>query len=234
MNLRTKSRLDPQRTRELVARARLMLLFSPDLCGTRDPLATLEAALPSIDAVQIRPKPVNVEHARSAPCLARDTFDWCARVLALVDPEKTLVLVDDRVDVAAALLDHGCAGVHLGQDDCPVSIAREMLGPDPIVGFSTHSMQQVVEASELAVDYLGFGPVHATRTKGYARGLGPEACWLASRGTSLPVFAIGGIDATNIGELARVGRAAVGSAILCADDPARAARELRALLVDDE
>lgn len=211
-----------------------MLLFSPEPCGSRDPLATLSTALPWIDVVQIRPKPASPGGIRAAPCAARDVHEWCARVLDLVDPTRTLVLVDDRVDVAAALSDRGCAGVHLGQDDCPIPVAREMLGPDALVGLSTHSMEQVVEGAELAVDYLGFGPVHATPTKGYERGLGAEACWLATQGTSLPVFAIGGIDATNVGELARIGRVAVSSAILAAEDPGRAARELRALLTRDE
>ncbi|MFN0242720.1 MAG: thiamine phosphate synthase [Planctomycetota bacterium] len=211
-----------------------MLLFSPELCGSRDPLATLAAALPWVDVVQIRPKPASPGRIHAAPCAARDVHEWCARVLDLVDPTRTLVIVDDRVDVAAALSSRGCAGVHLGQDDCPVSVAREMLGADALVGLSTHTMEQVVEGAECAVDYLGFGPVHATATKGYERGLGADACWLATLGTTLPVFAIGGIDATNVGELARVGRVAVSSAILAAEDPGRAARELRGLLVGDE
>ena len=80
------------------------------------------------------------------------------------------------------------------------------------------------------VDYLGFGPIYPTRTKGYERGLGPEAAWVAQSATALPVFPIGGIDATNAADLVPVGRAAVSSAILGADDPARAAREIRALL----
>ena len=210
--------------------ARLMLLFTPELCGPRDPIAVLDAALDSVDVVQIRPKPAG----SAAPCAARDVYDWCVRVLDLVAARKdrdVAVLVDDRVDVAAALLARGCRGVHLGQEDCPASIARGILGDSAWIGLSTHDARQVGESWDLPVDYLGFGPVHATTTKGYERGLGPEAAWIASEAAGRPVFPIGGIDATNIGELARIGRAAVGSAILGADDPARAARELRALLL---
>ena len=77
------------------------------------------------------------------------------------------------------------------------------------------------------MNYLGFGPMFPTATKGYERGLGPETAWVADTASALPVFPIGGIDATNAAELARVGRAAVSAAILDAEDPGRAAREIR-------
>ncbi len=211
--------------------ARLMLLFVPGLCAPRDPLEVLEAALPSVDIVQVRPKPAgSVE-----PCAGRETYDWGLRVLDLVAARPDLdlaVMVDDRVDVAIALRSRGCVGVHLGQTDCPASIARDRLGKTAWIGWSTHDPRQIGESEDLPVDYVGFGPVHATATKGYGHGLGSEAVWVAAMATDRPLFPIGGIDATNVGELARVGRAAVGAAILEAKDPARAARELRSLLLD--
>ena len=210
--------------------ARLMLLFVPGLCAPRDPLEVLEAALPSVDVVQVRPK----RPGSAGPCEARETYDWGLRVLDLVAARSDLdvtVLVDDRVDVAQALRSRGCAGVHLGQEDCPPSVARHRLGVRSWIGWSTHGLRQIGEAEDLPVDYLGFGPVHATATKGYENGLGSESVWIASLATNRPLFAIGGIDATNIGDLARVGRAALGAAILRADDPARAARELRSMLL---
>lgn len=207
-----------------------MLLFSPDLCAGRDALEVLEATLPWVDAIQIRPKPARDASTSAAPCPARETYAWCLRVLDLVaaHPDRnTLVLVDDRVDVAAVLWEKGCAGVHLGQDDCPVATARALLGSRPLVGLSTHDIAQVAQARELRVDYLGFGPIHATATKGYTRGVGAAACAIACAESARPVFAIGGIDVANVGQLVRVGRAAVGAAILNAPDPARAARDLR-------
>jgi thiamine-phosphate diphosphorylase len=217
--------------RDWLSSARLMLLFTPEVCRQRDPLDALARTLDDIDAIQIRPKALGSE----VPGSARETFDWCARVLDLLDARGARhirVIVNDRVDVAETLRDRGCAGVHLGQGDCPVAIARRRLGPGAVIGLSTHDMIQVANAGEQEVDYLGFGPIHGTPTKGYALGLGPESAWIASAGSPLPVFAIGGIDATNAADLARVGRAAVGSAILAADDPGRAAREIRALLED--
>ena len=210
--------------------ARLMLLFVPGLCEPRDPLEVLEAALPSVDIVQVRPK----LSGSADPCDGRETYDWGLRVLDLVAARPDLdvaVMVDDRVDVAISLRSRGCAGVHLGPSDCPASIARDRLGRKPWIGWSTHDARQVGEAEDLPVDYLGFGPVHATATKGYGHGVGSEAVWVAAIATSRPLFPIGGIDATNIGELERIGRAAVGAAILRAEDPARCARELRSLLL---
>jgi len=207
-----------------------MLLFTPELCAPRDPMEVLEAALGSVDIVQIRPK----RTASLAPCAARETYDWCIRALELLSARPDLdvqLIADDRVDVAAALRERGCAGVHLGQDDCPVAIARQILGPDLLIGLSTHDLRQVGEAGEMSIDYLGFGPIHATSTKGYGRGLGPEAAWIAAEGSPVPVFPIGGIDATNIADLSRIGRAAVSSAVLRADDPGKAAGELRSLLL---
>jgi thiamine-phosphate pyrophosphorylase len=216
--------------RRRLADAHVMLLFTPELCVRSDPLTLLEAVLGSIDVVQVRPK----SPGSSTPCAARETYDWCVRVLDLLSgrPELDIpVIVDDRVDVAAALRERGCAGVHVGLDDTAPAVARRLLGPDPLIGLSTHDLRQVAEAGESPVDYLGFGPVHPTATKGYLESLGPEAAWIASEGSVLPVFPIGGIDAANAAELSRIGRAAVGSAILCAEDPERAAKAIRSLLL---
>ncbi|MBK7643190.1 MAG: thiamine phosphate synthase [Planctomycetes bacterium] len=221
--------------RERLQGARVLLLFSPDLCLGREPLEVLVAALPFVDLVQVRTKPAGALAPSPAP--ARESFEWCRRILDLARTARLapfVLTVDDRVDVALALAHEGVAGVHLGQDDMPCADARALLGPEALIGLSTHDLEQVVLAEAEPVDYLGFGPVHATATKGYARGLGSEAAWIASSSSALPVFPIGGIGLSNAQELARVGRAAITSAILSAEDPARAARELRELLAGDD
>jgi len=213
-----------------LSHARLMLLFTPSLCRGDDPLAVLEAALAHVDVVQVR-----IKHPEDPRWVspARDLVTWTEavleRVLALGDGAP-LVLVNDRVDVARALRGRGVAGVHLGADDCPPVQARATLGAEAVIGLSTHDMRQVARAREEPVNYLGFGPLFPTATKGYEYGLGPDAAWIADTASELPVFPIGGIDATNAAELARVGRAAVSTAILYAEDPGRAASELRSLL----
>ncbi len=217
----------PER-RASIGRARLMLLFTPELCARgSEPLAVLDAALPHVDVVQVRIKsPV----LGSAP--ARATYEWALAVLERVErvAPDVLVLVDDRVDVAGVLAGRGIAGVHLGTSDSPPALARALLGADGLIGLSTHGAADVVAAEQEPVDYLGFGPVFPSTTRGNVRGLGSEAAWIAARSTHRPLFPIGGIDAANALELAPVGRAAVSSAILGARDPGRAARELRGLL----
>jgi thiamine-phosphate pyrophosphorylase len=230
--LRTRRVLSRDEGVARLAAARLMLLFTPDLCRAGcEPLEVLEEVLQLVDVVQVR-----IKDGPGGRSTARGVHDWAVRVLELVAavPDPPLVLVNDRVDVAAVLRVRGIAGVHLGSDDAPVEIAREILGPEALVGLSTHAPGEVARAQVLPLDYLGFGPVHPTKTKGYGRGLGAEAAWIASEGSALPLFPIGGIDRDNAVELAPVGRAVVGSAILGAEEPARAARAIRAALVDRE
>ena len=229
--------------RERLIDARVMLIFTPEVCGVpstatgtdRGPaLERLEAALEAVDIVQVRPKTIGAD-GLAASIGAREAFEWTSAALDLANnvDEAPVVMVDDRVDVAAALLDQGCAGVHIGADDCPATVARSFLGAEALIGLSTHSTADVVRALDEPVDYLGFGPIHPTGTKGYERGLGPEAAWVAKTGSALPLFAIGGIDSTNVAELGHIGRVAVSSAILGCDDPGRAARELQDLLAVD-
>lgn len=217
--------LDAQELRRRLKAARLYLVFTPGLVADRDPLAVLGAALPHVDLVQVRPKAAGL----AAQSDARETLEWTERVLALMESQRSeaLVIVNDRVDVARTLLERGVAGVHLGAEDTPPKVARELLGSAALIGLSTHSPAQVIAALDEPVDYLGFGPIHESATKGYARGLGAEAAWLASMAASVPVFPIGGIGLAQAADLAEVGRAAVSSAILTARDPAAAARALR-------
>lgn len=207
-------------------------MFTPSVCA--DPWGALAAALPFVDVLQVR-----VKSAPDAPAEARATFEATERALAVVDAASpgehgpVLVTVNDRVDVAKALAHRGVVGVHVGEDDCPPEVAREVLGHDALIGLSTHDPRAVARTLDLPVDSLGFGPCFATETKGYPRGKGPEAAWAASQAALVPVFPIGGITAENAFELAPVGRAAVASAILGASDPGEAARAIRAALVAD-
>ena len=219
-----------------LASARLMLIFTPEACGSNEPMTALADAFPHVDAVQVRPKPTGVSSGRTS---AIEALEWTRRVLALraslfeaAEPPASwpLVLINDRADVARALLDEGCDGVHLGQEDAPPRVIRDLLGDRALIGLSTHDARQVVLAGEEPVDYLGFGPVFASATKGYAEGLGTERAWIAAEASGVPVFPIGGIELTNVGGLDRIGRAAVSSAVLAAKAPGEAAASLRAQL----
>lgn len=139
-------------------------------------------------------------------------------------------IVNDRVDVALAL---GADGVHLGQEDLPVDVARRVL-PDAIVGGSTHSREQVVIASHPSVklDYFAVGPVYETPTKPGRPAAGLELIRFAATHTTLVWFAIGGIDENNLPDVIEAGarRIVVVRAITEAEDPLASARRLSDLL----
>ncbi len=230
------------RWRERLAAARVCLILTPQAAPSRDVLAALDALAEHVELVQVRPKAPDARpdalqggvawkltSARETCELALAALD----VLARLGERAPLVLVNDRVDVARALAGRGVAGAHLGQDDAPPALARALLGPDALIGFSTHSLAQVAAAQDEPVDYLGFGPVWASATKGYERGQGPQRAWIASQASTVPVFAIGGVSVERADELGHElapARVAVSSALLDCDDPRDAALRLRAAL----
>jgi thiamine-phosphate pyrophosphorylase len=141
-----------------------------------------------------------------------------------------LFILNDRPDLVAAT---GADGVHVGQDDAAVSDARAVVGPERIVGLSTHSPEQVDAAARAAVDYIGVGPVHATPTKPGRPAVGLELVRYAADHATVPFFAIGGISPANVSAVRGAGarRVAVVRALTEARDPAAAARTLRQALV---
>jgi thiamine-phosphate pyrophosphorylase len=133
------------------------------------------------------------------------------------------LVVNDRPDLAVLV---GADYVHVGQDDLPAAAARRF---GLLVGLSTHSPAELDRAE---ADYVGVGPVHATPTKEGRPAVGLELVHYAAEHARLPWFAIGGIDAGNVADVVAAGatRVAVVRAIGDAEDPERAARELRAAL----
>jgi thiamine-phosphate pyrophosphorylase len=125
-----------------------------------------------------------------------------------------LFIVNDRCDLALAV---DADGVHLGQDDLPLGLARKVMGPDKLIGISTHNPEQVREAITGKPDYLGFGPIFKPGSKqDHDPVVGLEGLRAMRRLTSLPVFAIGGIHIEQTEELIQAGAngVAVISAIL--------------------
>jgi thiamine-phosphate pyrophosphorylase len=174
-----------------------------------------------VDAIQLREKDLP-----DRELLAR------ARVLRnLTAAAGALLFVNDRPDVAVL---SGADGVHVGQDDLPPADVRPLVGPEMLLGWSTHSEEEASEANGLPVDYIGAGPFAPTATKGYDRGLGPELVRATRRRTALPIVAIGGITCENAGLAIEAGATAVAvCAALCGDpDPEAAARRLRAIVED--
>ena len=134
------------------------------------------------------------------------------------------MLIDDRVDVALALRDHGVAGVHVGQDDLDVRVVRDLLGPDAIIGLTTGTMDLVQAANEHkdVIDYIGCGPFRDTPTKDSGRTpLGLDGYPALVETSEVPLVAIGDVTADDAYDLARQGvdGLAIVRGIMHADDP---------------
>jgi thiamine-phosphate pyrophosphorylase len=139
------------------------------------------------------------------------------------------LLVNDRIDVALAI---GAEGVHVGQDDMPAPLARQLIGPQRILGVSAENVAQAQQAEQEGADYLGVGAVFATPSKADANApIGLEGLAEVVRSTTLPVLAIGGVTPDNTPAVMQAGAAgiAVIAAVMSAADPEAAARQLRRL-----
>jgi thiamine-phosphate pyrophosphorylase len=192
--------------------------------GGEDPEALLRAALGGgVDIVQLREKQLGrAEIERAASTFRR-----------VCDTYSALFIVNDDPDLARAC---DADGVHIGQDDASAEEARELLGPDAIVGLSTHSEEQIAAANERPIDYMSVGPVWETPTKAGRPAVGLELVSHAAKHATRPFFGIGGIDPTNAEQVVRAGarRLCAVRAIRDAADPDAAATALRHAFVTAE
>jgi len=172
---------------------------------------------------------VTVIQLREKECPTKEFFELALEVKKVIPPEIPLI-INDRLDIALAA---GADGVHLGQADLPVEVARKLLGPKAIIGLSVENFEQLQEAKNLPVDYLAISPVFPTPTKtdtGPAWGL--EGLAQARRLTGRPLVAIGGINETNAFQVIQAGAdgIAVVSAICASPDPEQASKRLRQII----
>ena len=198
--------------RERLRRARLYLVVEAAAEPVLGP-----ALRGGVDMVQLRDKDADDDAVLGA----------AARFRAMCDEHGALLWLNDRPDLARAA---GADGVHLGQDDTPVDEARDQLGPDVLIGLSTHSPAQFDAALRSGADQLSVGPVWETPTKAGRPAAGLDYVrYAAEHAGDAPWFAIGGIDASNVGDVVAAGarRIVVVRAIRDADDPEAAARSLR-------
>ena len=157
----------------------------------------------------------------------REYMDLAEKVHTLTKKYNVPLIIDDRVDVALAI---DAEGVHVGQSDMPVSIARKLMGDDKIVGATTKTVPQALEAYEQGADYLGVGAIYPTTTKVKTVLTSTETLGNICSAVPIPVNAIGGLNKDNIDVLEGIPIAGicVVSAIMKADDPKQAAIELHA------
>lgn len=205
---------------ELLREARLLLVTDP-----RPDLAerVRAAVRGGVDMVQLREK---YRPAREALPFALELAEACG--------DAALFTVNDDLDLARLCAAEGvCDGVHLGQEDASTAEARRVLGAEAIVGRSAGTVEEAREALQNGADYLGVGAVYATPTKTEGEVGGLELIRaLADERPPVPWFAIGGVTLETAREVAEAGAPgfAVVRAVLDADDPAEAARELRSHL----
>ena len=157
----------------------------------------------------------------------REYIDLAEKVHTLTKKYNVPLIIDDRVDVALAI---DAEGVHVGQSDMPVSTARKLMGDDKIVGATTKTVPQALEAYEQGADYLGVGAIYPTTTKVKTVLTSTETLGNICSAVPIPVNAIGGLNKDNIDVLKGIPIAGicVVSAIMKADHPKQAAVELQA------
>jgi thiamine-phosphate pyrophosphorylase len=197
---------------------RLYVLIDPRFSGGRPPAEVATAAIAGgATLLQLRHKDGTT----------RDFLAAAAAVLAIARPAGVPLIINDRVDVALAA---GGAGVHLGPDDLPPPLARQLLGPDLWIGVSAGTVAEALRARAEGADYLGTGDIFGTATKPDAGApVGPERLGEVKRATGLPLVAIGGITPANAARAIAAGAdgVAVITAVSAQPDITAAARALR-------
>lgn len=168
---------------------------------------------------------VTVVQLREKECTSREFFQVANDVKAITEAYEIPLLINDRLDIALAV---GADGVHLGQNDIPVRVARDILGPDKIVGATANTLEKAEEAWKSGADYLGVGDVFGTTTKADTKHVTLEELKAIKELVDIPVVAIGGVNAGNIASLRASGvdGAAVISAIIGQKDITAAAETL--------
>ena len=213
-DLEVEALIESERTgrSELLRNCRLCLITQPCTDLIQRVGAALQAGVPM---VQYRCKEAEDQQR----------FAEATELRELCRTHHALFIVNDRIDLALAV---DADGVHLGQDDFSTQVARRLMGNRRLVGRSTHNLEEVVRAQNEGCDSLGLGPVHATAVKAERTAIGPELVHKACEISTIPLFAIGGINTNNLPTLTAGGckRVAVIGAIMAASHPESASIEL--------
>lgn len=196
---------------------RLYAIADPSFCRGKPLVEVMRAALRGgAEVIQLRDKEATSARLyQEALALRQLTREW-----------GVPLIVNDRTDIALAV---EADGVHLGQQDLPVPVARKLLGPDRIIGVSVHDLPQAREAVAFGADYLGVGPVYPTSTKQIEQAVGLDLIREIKENLDIPIIAIGGINPENVAEVIQGGAhgVAVISALLGVPDVTQRAREFR-------
>ncbi|MEE1248946.1 MAG: thiamine phosphate synthase [Lachnospiraceae bacterium] len=177
--------------------------------------AVEEAILGGVTMVQLREK----------DCSSKEFYETALRIKKITDAYEVPLLINDRADIALAV---DADGVHIGQSDLPVKIARKILGKDKIIGVSARNVAQALEAEQNGADYLGVGAMYATGTKKDAKVTSREELLKIRQAVKIPIVVIGGINQKTLSNFKGIGinGLAVVSAVIAAKDIKAAAAEM--------
>ena len=195
----------------------LYLVTDRDILGDRDLFTAVEEALKGgVTMLQLREKTAS----------SRDFYQLAVRMKELAAAYQVPLIINDRLDIALAA---DAGGLHVGQDDLPVAVARRILGPGKILGYSVSTVEEAIYGEQNGADYLGASPVYATGSKVDAGSpIGTDGLRQIKQSVAIPVVGIGGIGEANILDVKRAGvdGASVISAIMGSRDLKRAASAL--------
>lgn len=202
----------------------LYVIVDPEAARGRDLVTVAQAAvLGGADVVQLRAKAMGGRALYEAACAVRD----------ICRAGGTIFIVNDRADVAAAA---DADGVHVGQEDLPVAQARQIVGPDRIVGASAKTVDLAVQAVRAGADYLGVGAMFASPTKPGSSVIGPGCLREIRAAVQAPIVGIGGVDAENARAVIQAGAngVAVITAVVGAEDVEAAARKIKQAMSNEQ
>lgn len=174
---------------------------------------------------------VTMVQLREKEASTRAFYDKAVRLKKFLAPLNIPLIINDRLDIALAV---DADGLHLGQSDLPYHVARRLMGGDKIIGISVENERDVIEANKLDVDYIGISPVFSTPTKtDTAPALNIEGATLLNKLSIHPSVGIGGIHLGNVSSVIQAGSEGVSvvSAIMMANDPKSAARQLKEVIL---
>jgi thiamine-phosphate pyrophosphorylase len=204
--------------KRLLRNSRLYVLLDDDLCRGNLVKIARKAINAGADIIQLRFKNGTVLDKLRL-----------AKILRKLSRGKCLFVVNDDIDVALAV---GADGLHLGQEDLPIELARKIFSRKLLIGISCHSLRQAKDAQRRGADYIGIGPIFATSAKPKLHPIGPKVLSQIKKNIRIPAFAIGGINQKNIKKITDLGvnRVVIGRAICKSKNIDKTIKRFRAFL----
>lgn len=168
---------------------------------------------------------------REKYCTSREFYNLAVSIKKITDYYEVPLIINDRIDIAVAV---DASGVHLGQKDLPLDVARKILGEEKIIGISANNLQVAIKAESDGADYIGVGAIFTTNTKNDTKPVSVEQLKKICSAVKIPVIAIGGINHSNIHLLKKTGinGIAVIYAVISSEDVTSAAQKLKSLFIN--